>query len=152
MQKLKLYLFPPVFVWIGLGVFVLGLLAGYLYFSGERPAFLNFEVYAFYSSKLRAKYFTSMHNNILDELAGGLTLLGLLLMFFSKVKNENQQVLVMRIDAVFQSVVLTAVLGILLFIFVYGWPIFAVLSVLYYFFLLFGFLFFRIKYTTFKTK
>ncbi|MBN1768908.1 MAG: hypothetical protein JXR50_07395 [Prolixibacteraceae bacterium] len=152
MQKFKLYLLPSVFIWIGLGFIVVGLLAGYLYFSGERPEFLNFEMYALYSSKLRAKYFTTVHNNVLDELAGGLTLLGLLLMFFSKTKNENQQVLIMRIDAVFQSVVLTSLLGILLFIFVYGWPIFAVLSVLFYLFLLFSFLLFRIKYATFKSK
>ncbi|MDA3879134.1 MAG: hypothetical protein PF436_01980 [Prolixibacteraceae bacterium] len=152
MQKLKLYIFPQVFLWIGVFLLITGLLSGYFYFSGERPEIFDFDVYAFYSTKLRIKYFTIINNNVLDEFAGVVSLLGLFTMFFSKTKHEDSNVTILRIKSIYQGMIISTVFAMLLFVFVYGWPIFAVLACLFYFFLLVCFIVFRLKYMIYLKK
>ncbi|HKK82015.1 MAG TPA: hypothetical protein VJ909_07195 [Prolixibacteraceae bacterium] len=145
-KDIRFYIFPTGFIWVGAVLLLCGLISAFLYYSGERPDVLDIEAFAVYSSNIRTKFFTSVKNNILDEMAGVLTLLGLFVMFFSKAKNENNDVALLRIKSVFWSMVLTTFLSVLFFVFVYGWPIFVMSSVLFYVFLLFCIVIFRISY------
>ncbi|MDA3818166.1 MAG: hypothetical protein PF486_12365 [Prolixibacteraceae bacterium] len=145
-QNIRFYIFPAFFIWIGALMLLTGIISAYLYFSGERPDYLNVEAFAVYSSNIRARYFTSVNNNILDEMAGVFSMTGLFVMFFAKTKNENYEVALLRINSVFWSMALTTFLSVLFFVFVYGWPIFIMSSILFYVFLLLCVVIFRILY------
>ncbi|MCF8361619.1 MAG: hypothetical protein K9G70_03260 [Prolixibacteraceae bacterium] len=145
-KDIRFYIFPSGFIWVGAVLLLSGIVSAFLYYSGERPDVLNIEVFAVYSSNIRTKYFSLVKNNVLDEIAGVLSLLGLFMMFFSKTKNENYEVSVLRIKSVFWSMALTTFLSVLFFVFVYGWPIFIMSSILFYVFLLLCVFIFRILY------
>jgi hypothetical protein len=145
-KDIRFYIFPTGFIWVGAVLFLSGIISAFLYYSGERPDVLNIEAFAVYSSNIRTKFFTSVKNNIIDEMAGVLTLLGLFVMFFSKTNNENNEVALLRIKSVLWGIVFTTLLSVLFFVFVYGWPIFIISSVLFYVFLLLCVLIFRILY------
>lgn len=146
----RLGIFPEWFLWLGTVFLAIGVLATYLYFYGGKPDFFETKIFAVYTSYIKTRYFVWAQTNLLDEIGGVFSLLGLFFMGFARVKPENAQTNSMRIKSLLQALVMTVICWVLVFAFVYGWPIFIASTFVFYLFLLLNFIFFRVKYLLYK--
>lgn len=143
-------IFPEWFLWLGTVFLAIGVLATYLYFYGGKPDFFETKIFAVYTSYIKTRYFVWAQTNLLDEIGGVFSLLGLLFMGFARVKSENAQTNSMRIKSLLQALVMTVICWVLVFALVYGWPIFIASTFVFYLFLLLNFIVFRVKYLLYK--
>ncbi|HPR60815.1 MAG TPA: hypothetical protein PLF35_07715 [Prolixibacteraceae bacterium] len=146
----RLGIFPEWFLWLGTAFLAIGVLATYLYFYGGKPDFFETKIFAVYTSYIKTRYFVWAQTNLLDEIGGVFSLIGLFFMGFARVKTETAQINAMRIKSLLQAVVITVFAWILVFAFVYGWPIFIASTFVFYLFLLLNFVIFRVKYLLYK--
>lgn len=117
----NIYLLPNKSRVFGVLFLLLGLALTYIRFSiGIKPEYLNWKVFAIYSSFLESKYFTFTTNNISEEICGLLVLAGLFILAFSKEKDENRRVQEIRLYSFLYSVYANIVITFLTFIFIYG--------------------------------
>lgn len=137
-------IFPRKFLWIGVGLLIIGLIAVYLYFLGGKPEFFTSRIFAVFSSYAETRFFVIAQTNLLDEIGGVFSLIGLFFMGFSKVKNESDEINMIRISSVLYSIIATVTIWILMFLFVYGWPIFVISFFVFYLFLIINFIVFTI--------
>jgi hypothetical protein len=122
----------------------LSLAAAYLYHWGGRPAFFEVPVFAILTSYAETRWFVLAQTNSLDEIAVLSAFLGLLFILFAEEKNENPQVQIMRIRSLFLSVYITAMLMIIIYITVYGWPVFILISFSFIIFLVISIVIFKV--------
>lgn len=137
-------LLPHRFRFAGYILILLSLGAAYLYFLGGRPAFFEVPVLAIVTSYAETRWFVIAQTNALDELAFVFSLLGLLAILFSKQKHELPKISFLRMKAIVYGVLGTSLILILLYITVFGWPIFTVIASSFAFFLVVSIIIFRI--------
>ncbi|MEP0862479.1 MAG: hypothetical protein HRF52_13665 [Ignavibacterium sp.] len=143
------FFLPHKFRFVGLILFLLGIIAAYIRFSlGIKPAVLTLPVFSLYSSFLETKTFQIITNNISEEIVALLLLVGLLLLNFSKEKIEIEQTDKLRFRALITSVFVNSMLMILSTLFIYGFAFVNVLmlnmfSQLIIYQMIFRFLIFR---------
>lgn len=121
-SKSSLPLFPYRSRWGGYVAILAGLFSGYLYFWGGRPAFFEIPVFAVVTSYAETRWFVFAKTNALDEMAVVFILAGLMLIAFSKERNEDRRLDQIRIRSLFYSVYATISIWILLYLTVFGWP------------------------------
>lgn len=124
------YLFPNRFKKIGWLLLIPGILLGivFLFLNGEIE-FLNITVFSIVGHPLldQPTYFTFIENNILDEIAGLLIIIGALLIAFSKEKYEDEFIARVRLESLVWATYLNYIILILTIIFVYDMAFFWVL-------------------------
>ncbi|NBC04017.1 MAG: hypothetical protein GVY20_09970 [Bacteroidetes bacterium] len=119
--------------------------AAYLYFWGGRPALFEVPVFAILTSYAETRWFVIAQTNALDEIAVLSALLGLLFILFAREKNENAEIQNMRVRSLFLSVYITIGLMILIYVTVFGWPVFIPISFSFILFLLVAIIRFKIN-------
>lgn len=116
-----IYLLPKSFRYAGWLLVILGIVSAVFRFHyGIKPEFLEIKVFAIYSSFLQSKYFTFITNNISEEITGLLVLTGLLFIAFSKEKNDNEEIMLLRFRSLFLSVYINSIILILSLLFIFG--------------------------------
>jgi len=116
-----IYFLPKSFRYAGWLFVILGIVSAVFRFHyGIKPEFLEIKVFAIYSSFLQSKYFSFITNNYIEEITGLLVLTGLLFIAFSKEKNDNEEIMLLRFRSLFLSVYINSMLLILSLLFVFG--------------------------------
>lgn len=117
----NIYLIPNRFRIAGIISILVGIVLTYMRFiAGFKPEYLNWKVFAIYTSFLEDKYFTLTTNNVSEEICGVLVLAGLFIIAFSKEKEENDRIQEIRLYSFLYSVYANIVITFLTFIFIYG--------------------------------
>jgi len=120
-MKYNIYLFPSKFKWFGTIILLPGIILAYLKLHLDiRWEFLNTKVFAIYSTYLESKYFSIIQNNLAEEISGVLIILGLTFISFSKIKDENEETLRIRLESLLEAVYINTILLILSFFLFYG--------------------------------
>lgn len=151
----SLPLLPYRFRFAGYTMILLSLGAAYLYFPGGRPAAFEVPVFAFVTSYAETRWFVIAQTNALDELAVLFAVLGLLFILFSRERIENAEIENLRVRSLFLSVYYTSGLIIMFYLFVFGWPVFILISLSFILFLIISITSFRIslyRFTETKSK
>ena len=125
-------------------LFIPGLVSGYLYFFGGRPAFFEVPVFAVVTAYAETRFLVFAQTNLLDELFCLLCIGGLALFVFSKEKSEKEEYSVLRVNALIRSVYITLGFWLVCFLLIFGWAIFVVSTLLFIFFLITYYVTFRI--------
>jgi hypothetical protein len=97
-----------------------------IYVFDRKPAFLNINVFAVFSYYFEKKYFSVIKNDAGEEIIIILVLVGLLLVSFSKLKDESEQTVLIRIKAILLSVYINTFFLVLAAAFIYGMGFIAV--------------------------
>lgn len=109
----------------------------YAYFTGHKPAWLVSKVFAIASFYGERSYFSIIQTNIIDEMGSVFTILGLLILFFSKERHEDVEINnPLRIKALVQSIWIVSFIWIAIFLLIYGFAIFFVSTTIFALFLL----------------
>lgn len=117
----KIFLLPRSFQLVGILFFIVGLLLGFARLKyGFKPDLLDAKVFALSSSYLETKYLQVIRNNMCEELAALLVLMGLFLMAFVREKDECELFNVFRLKAFFVAVYLNVLFLIFALLFTYG--------------------------------
>lgn len=124
------------FRYAGFILIILGFGAAYLYFWGGRPQFFEVPVFAIVTSYLETRWFVAAQTNSLDEIAFLFILFGLIAIGFSKTRTENPDTHQIRIKTIFYSVYITSAIWGIVYLTVYGWPVFAVSAFMFAVFIL----------------
>ena len=131
---------------IGIVLLIISLLTAYLYFSAGKPDVFNIKTFALMSVYLKKQTFTVIQTNILDELAAISFIVGIVLLTFSKEKNEKPNYPELRGKAFRHSMFITLTIWILFFLLIYGMLIFLFsASVLIMFFIIYNLLYYAYK-------
>lgn len=141
---LSLPLLPNKIRYLGYPLIFISLFAAYLYFWGGRPVLFEIPVFAIVTSYAETRWLVLAETNALDEIAIIFALLGLLIIGFSRDKNENKNKNKSRITAIYYAVYITIALWIILYVIIYGWPIIVVSSSIFIVFLTIYILLFRL--------
>ncbi len=124
------FLLPHKIRFVGIVLFVLGLLTAYLRFQlGLKPEFLTLPVFAIYSSFLETKTFQFITNNVSEEIVAILLLVGITLINFSGEKEENQFTSVFRYKALNYSIMINTAFLFLSTLFIYGFAFINILMI-----------------------
>jgi hypothetical protein len=116
------YLFPHNFKKIGWGLLILGIALGIIYlFVEDDPNLLNLVVFTFSDEQIfgESSYFALVENNIFDELISLLTIVGGLLVAFSKEKTEDEFISKIRLDSLVWATYINYAILIIALIFVH---------------------------------
>lgn len=125
-------LFPHRFKKIGWFLFVPGLIMGLIYlFLGEEYMQLNLSTFAIAKQSLfeDTQYFTTIQNNVLDEIIGLLIIIGALFITFSREKIEDEYISRMRLNALVWATLINYSILILAIIFMHELVFFHVLVI-----------------------
>jgi hypothetical protein len=94
------FLMPRNFRFVGIFFIVLGLILGISrFYFGNKPDMLDMKMFAFSSSYLDTKYMEIVRNNMSEEFTGFFIVAGLFLVAFSREKEENEQINMLRLRA-----------------------------------------------------
>jgi hypothetical protein len=105
----------------GMIFIVLGFCLGIVRFwYGIKPDFLNFKVFAIYSSYLQSKFLEVVKNQMSEEITGILVITGLFLVAFAKEKEENERLDALRLNSFFISFYLNTIFLLAALIFTFG--------------------------------
>lgn len=77
-------------------------------------------MFTLYSSYFKVKYFTIIDNNYSEEITGLLVFLGLFFIAFTKEKVENQNILLIRLQALLLSLFVNSSFTIIALLFIFG--------------------------------
>jgi hypothetical protein len=151
---MSLPLLPFRWRFAGLGLILAGLIAGYMYYFGSKPAFFEVPVFAIITSYFETRTWVVAQTNLLDEMAAVFILTGLIFLAFSREKNENGEVQMLRLKALIYAAYLTSSLWILSFLLIFGWPIIIASAFIFAVFLLVNLVIFRVMIARkhFRTK
>jgi hypothetical protein len=109
----------------------------YAYFSGRKPEWLVAKVFALASFYGERTYISVIQTNLIDEIGSVFTLIGLLILFFSKVPQEDGAIHnPLRLKALVHSVWIVSFIWLLIILLVYGYAIFFVSTTIFGLFLL----------------
>jgi len=119
-MKSKLLL-PSKAKWIGLALFLPAFILGFafLIFNYEIP-FLNVDLKNWMFIIKEEGMFNSTNNNLTDEVALVFTVIGLLLITFSREKTEDEFIQKIRMESFQWSVLVNYILLLLCTLFIYG--------------------------------
>lgn len=121
----------------GLLLFLSGLVMLYAYFTGHKPQWLVTKVFAIASFYGEPRYFSVIQTNLLDEMGSVFSIFGLLLLFFSRVRNEDPETHSrLRVKALVQSIWIISFLWLGIFLLIYGYAIFMAGTAIFGLFLL----------------
>jgi hypothetical protein len=102
-------------------LFLSGIAAAFLiYILDFKPEFLDIKVFAVFSYYFDKKFFSVISNNAGEELVILLILIGLFLLSFSKLRNESDVSVLLRLKALLVSVYINTFILILSVVFIYG--------------------------------
>jgi hypothetical protein len=87
---------------------------------GLKPKVLECTVFAVYSSYFETRYFAFVQNNMAEEIAGVLLLLGLFFVGFSRERREDCRVDELRFRSLLLAVYINSALTLLSLLFVFG--------------------------------
>lgn len=96
------------------------ILAALRFYYDQKPKILEFKVFAVYSSYFDKKFFTFIQNNMAEEIAGILLLLGFLGIGFSKEKVEDQNIEALRLRSLLLAIYINSLLALLSLLLVFG--------------------------------
>lgn len=113
-------------IFTGLGT-ILGIMRFYFDF---KPDMFDQKVFAVYSVYLKTKTMKVESNQLIEEIVGLLVILGLLMIAFSREKDENPQISSIRLKAFFISFYINTAFLIFSILFTYGLA-FIYMTVLY---------------------
>lgn len=109
----------------------------FAYFTGRKPEWLVTKVFALASFYGEKRFFSVIQTNLIDEMGSVFAIVGLLILFFSKERNEDPKFHnPLRIKALVQSVWIVAILWLVFILLVYGYAIFVVSTFMFGLFLL----------------
>ena len=98
-----------------------GIILGIIrFYFGLKPDFLKRNVYAVYSYYLESKTLQVINNQLMEEIAGLLLIIGLFLIAFTKEKYELPHTNSIRLHAFFISIYLNTIFLITAIIFTFG--------------------------------
>jgi len=147
------YLFPNRFKKIGWFLFVPGVILGLLFLIFEPDIkFLNIKVLSIAEKSIfsDADFFTITKNNVLDEIASILLIIGAIFIAFSKEKTEDEFIAKIRLESLVWATYINYAILIFTIIFIYDLTFLWVL-VFNMFTLLFFFLI-RFNWALYKSK
>ena len=149
----KLFLLPNRSKIVG-GIFLLiGIvLAIVRFYFGIKPEFLHITVFSIYSKFLGTKFLSLIANNIFEEIVLLLILLGLFMVAFSKEKDEDEQVKMIRLSSMYLSVFINTLGLALSFFFIFGLAFAEVMVLNLFSVLIIYLIIFRFKYYLFQKK
>ncbi|MBN1768588.1 MAG: hypothetical protein JXR50_01775 [Prolixibacteraceae bacterium] len=153
------YLFPNRYKKTGWVLFIIGILLGVVYILGT--VFMDFEtdisifdlkVFAIAVNRFAGdtSYFTVIRNEVFDEIACLLIVVGALLVAFSKEKSEDEFISKIRLESLVWATYVNYVILIVSIIFVYEMIFFWVL--IFNMFTLLIFFLIRYNWVLYKTK
>lgn len=130
-MKTKL-LFPHRFKTIGWILLVPAIILGILYlFFQIEPGFLDTKVFSIYGSdsflSSSSKFFQLVKNNITDEIAGVLLIIGALFVAFSREKTEDEFIAKTRLESLVWATYVNYIILIFCFLFFYDMGFFWVM-------------------------
>lgn len=114
-------LFPRTFKIPGVILFLIGFSLGLVrFYFGIKPKFFDVKVFSIYSQYFETSYFKVISNHISEELTALFLITGLLLICFSKEKDENESLNQIRLKSLILTFYINTGLILLSFIFIYG--------------------------------
>lgn len=116
-------LLPSRFKTIGWFILVPAAIAGIiLSITGFEAEWLNTTVFAFFNDEVFGKkqYFSFIETNVTNTFIAVLFIIGAMLVSFSKEKNEDEFIANIRLSSLLWAVLVSYILLLLAFIFVYG--------------------------------
>lgn len=109
-----------------------------------------FAIASFYGER---SYFSIIQTNIIDEMGSVFTVLGLLILFFSKERHEDaENYNPLRIKALVHSIWIVSLIWIAIFLLVYGFAIFFVATTVFPLFLLLCNIHFQVQLLNIRLK
>lgn len=140
------YLLPHRFKIPGWSLFIVGVFLGILCLLNNKPTFLDIQVFGYGNSDSSLSFQNHLgffQNNILDELASLLLIVGAIFIVFSKAKIEDEFISKIRLDSLVWAVYVNYIILLLSIIFVYDLAFFTILvfnmfTVLFFFILRFN--------------
>jgi hypothetical protein len=116
-----IFLLPRSFRLVGIIFIIIGLIIGIARFKfGLKPDLLDMKMFAFYSSYLETKYMEIIRNNMAEEFTGFFLIAGLFMMAFSREKDENEQMNLLRLKAFFAAAWMNFLFLLVSLFFTYG--------------------------------
>ena len=148
------YLFSHRFKFLGWCLFLLGMILGIIYMLNDSD-YPNWEVNVFpligdEGPFMSTSAFEWSKNNITDELASILLIIGGILVSFSKTKDEDEYISTIRIESLIWAVYVNYAILILTILFVFDMSFFSVL--IYNMFTVLLFFMLRFHYVLYKSK
>jgi hypothetical protein len=116
------YLFPHRFKKIGWLLFIPGIILGLVVLIFQSHiSFFDIKVFSIVNQQIfeDTKYFYTHENNVLDEIAGILLIVGALLIAFSKEKSEDEYIAKIRLESLVWATYINYAILILAMILVY---------------------------------
>ena len=118
-------------------IFLPGLILGSVaFFNDYSPEFLDYYVWEifptdgiFENSGNEGKIFAKTKNNLFNEIAGIMVILGGLLLMISSRKREDEMLIQLRLNAILWSAKLNAVLMVVSFVLIYDFNFYIVMLV-----------------------
>ena len=117
------FLFPNHFKnvgWVLLGIGILAYAASFI--IGQEPAFLNAKMFSIYSHGFmdKPRFFMLIEDNVFMELIGVLSIVGALLVAFSKERFEDEFIAKIRLESLVWAVFFNYFVLLFCMIFIYG--------------------------------
>lgn len=120
-MKVLSYLLPRSFRVLGYLFTFAGMILGIMrYYFGIKPDLFDQKVFALYSVYLKTKTLKIESNQLIEEIAGLLLIVGLVMIAFAREKNENDQVNLIRLKSFFISIYLNTLFLIVSLFFTFG--------------------------------
>jgi len=107
---------PLGFILTGTGI----ILAVIRFFFGVKPEFLKRNVFAIYSHYLGSKFMQVIKNQLLEEMAGVLFIIGLFLIAFTREKDEDEKTNEFRLRAFFIAAYVNVLFVLISLLFTFG--------------------------------
>jgi len=115
------YLLPKGFRFVGVIFTSVGTILGIMrFYFGVKPDLLDQKVFAVYSVYLKTRTMKVESNQLIEEIVGLLVILGLLMIAFSREKDENPLISAVRLKAFFISFYINTAFLIFSILFTYG--------------------------------
>lgn len=115
------YLFPRGFKPLGFIFTVIGIILAYIRFHyGYKPELFDIKVFALYSHYIESKIMMVIKNQMLEEIAGIFILVGLLLIAFTKEKNETEKINNIRLKSFLISTYINILFLLISILFTFG--------------------------------
>lgn len=120
-KRLSRFLLPHWWTYPGFLFFLLGGAGAYfLFVKNLKLEFLQIKVFAIYSQYFEKKYFSVISNDAGEEIVILMIITGLFLISFSRLRNETDETVWLRVQALFISVFINTLILLLSAILVYG--------------------------------
>lgn len=90
------------------------------FYYGIKLRMFDIKVFAIYSNYIDTKYFSVIENQVSEEIAGTLLLLGLLILAFHKEKEETDIIVRIRYESLLTSLLINSAFMLVSLLFVFG--------------------------------